>query len=258
MGCDIHTIVQYRKDGNWTENDTVPAAFYFRDYTTFALIAKGVRGDFGYVSEEIKGLPDDLYTMKFNFEPQRDWLEKCWREGTQMMFHDKNGNMLFPEESECATTVSVGEGKTIQENIDKKVESYVKRYYNLHFKYSFNPKKCYYVVYDANIKGGYFEPAENSVIWPRFRDFCKDNGKMYWDEDMLDYGIWGIDFTCVDYHSHSYLNLDELELILKRAKKENIKEMGNFESGVKDLRKIAKERNIKDKKDIRIVFAFDN
>lgn len=58
MGCDIHMIVQVRKDGRWVTSEITP--YRERNYEAFAMLAD-VRNRFGITPiAPQRGLPDDL------------------------------------------------------------------------------------------------------------------------------------------------------------------------------------------------------
>ena len=59
MGCDIHTVIERKHNGNWVaELNLEGGAIESRDYQLFNLLA-GVRGE---GPAEPRGLPDDIST----------------------------------------------------------------------------------------------------------------------------------------------------------------------------------------------------
>lgn len=65
MGCDIYSVAQVRKDGQWEESDAVFSDPYFvhdpfanRNYGVFGFLA-GIRNHEVPVLQEMRGLPED-------------------------------------------------------------------------------------------------------------------------------------------------------------------------------------------------------
>ena len=59
MGCDIHTIVEIKKENTWVGLEDCPKEFDERNYSMFAFLAN-VRNRFNTKGFEAKGLPDDI------------------------------------------------------------------------------------------------------------------------------------------------------------------------------------------------------
>lgn len=59
MGCDIHTIVEIKKENTWIGVEECPSEFCERNYSLFAFLA-GVRNSFNTKGFEAKGFPEDM------------------------------------------------------------------------------------------------------------------------------------------------------------------------------------------------------
>lgn len=59
MGCDIHTIVEIKKEDKWVKIKEIPEEFNTRNYSTFAFLAN-VRNSFNTNGFEAKGIPEDI------------------------------------------------------------------------------------------------------------------------------------------------------------------------------------------------------
>ncbi len=64
MGCDIHTIVEIKKEDKWEKIKELPEVFDTRNYSVFAFLA-GVRNSFNTQGFKAKGLPDDVSDKTF-------------------------------------------------------------------------------------------------------------------------------------------------------------------------------------------------
>lgn len=72
MGCDIHTIIQIKKQNKWeTLLKEEIAEFDDRNYTTFAVLAN-VRNSFNLKHFEVKGLPTDMESHLIKFSEEED------------------------------------------------------------------------------------------------------------------------------------------------------------------------------------------
>ena len=59
MGCDIHTVVEIKKENTWLGLEECPKEFCERNYSLFAFLAN-VRNMFNTKGFEPKGFPDDI------------------------------------------------------------------------------------------------------------------------------------------------------------------------------------------------------
>lgn len=169
-----------------------------------------------------------------------------------------------------------------------------------------------YYVRDASVVGGKWEKIPINKLFHSFDEFAKKHYNDEWNKEAYDYGYWGVDFDCPDFHTPSYITLKEFEdadysdytLIKYKIPKKfyqafidcggvmpskfKIEEssIGDLQDvfsealsptvtigwqddditdkkypifeGVKELNEIAKQYEITNPEDIRIVFAFDN
>ena len=79
MGCDIHTIVEVKKDNKWTRVPECPEVFQNRNYSIFAILNENVRNYNGTDGFSGKGLPKDISGMQFDFESERKFLLCKWK-----------------------------------------------------------------------------------------------------------------------------------------------------------------------------------
>ena len=207
MGCDIHMITEIRKDEKWNFIEEIPNSLDTRNYSTFAILAD-VRNYFNKKGFQPKGLPEDISGMKFRFcfdkESKLSVYETMGRR--KLVFSD--GCIEEPDFKDCLLHISEEKHKEIDDLRNSDKEYYSQRYYGLAIHYKNNEKD--YVVYDAFIVGGHFKEVPYKELYPSFDDFLKDMYEDEWNEEMQDYGYWEIDFECDDFHTPSYLSLQEL------------------------------------------------
>lgn len=196
MGCDIHLITQIKKDNNWNYVPEKPEALNRRNYFHFAVLA-GVRNSFDIQGFTAKGLPDDLQTKKFGWKSSLEHIKKSYNEGTEKMCVLPDGSFIdcyddkikyFCEEQEYNEKVKNGK---ISGGITTK-----------------NGQKLHYY-YDASKVGGEFKEIKNCKIYS-FEKYLERYYSDEYNKELDDYGDYDVDFSCEDYHSHSYLTLDEL------------------------------------------------
>lgn len=190
MGCDIHTIVQIKKKNKWEYVPELPDEFNERNYSTFSLLAN-VRNSFNTKGFEPKGLPDDLGGTKFGWESHKDKYRKFYET-------DTSSRIVMPD----------GE---IRQEFDKCFKTSVTK--EEHEKYV-GCKGCCgdnYYIYDFARFGGKKEEVPYAKIYKTFQDYLDDLYEYDYDKDLDDYGEWAVDFSCEDFHSHSYLTLKELK-----------------------------------------------
>lgn len=210
MGCDIHTIVEIKENGNWKCIDEVPEQFNKRDYKIFALLAN-VRNYFDIKGFEPKGLPEDISGKKFYFESYTEQNRVSFKSDEQgrTMFIRDDGVMLDP-------TDIPEEGLTKEEydklsNIPKEeLEAFRRQYYSLGYSLDGKTKEARYTVRNAYSHCGHFEQVPYYKVFGSFDEYMKYYHEDDWDEEMQDYGKWKVNFECGDYHSASYLTLYEL------------------------------------------------
>lgn len=211
MGCDIHTITEIKKDGKWQYVPEVPEAFACRNYGTFAVIA-GVRDGFNSCIFKPKGLPEDISSKKFDFRSQMEFIKKRYEEDCEkcLVIDNKIICKIYSQNDLYKKTlkeISEEEYKGF-ETIHESAE-YLSRYVSPEYTWVNNEKKYY--VYDATLVGGIFEDVPIKKIYSSVEEFAQDVYSDDWDEEAQDYGYWGVNFDCEDYHTPSYLTLKELE-----------------------------------------------
>lgn len=207
MGCDIHAIIQVRKDGSWKYVPGLPAELKERNYSTFALLA-GVRNSFSVSSFPAKGLPDDIGFKKYDFKSQHDFIKKRYENDKQLACKGSDGKFYDACSSELSVEVSEERYNELSKMLANGPLS-EGRFANIGWSCHGNNKRYY--VHDASTVGGVFKEYPLREIYPSLKSFCKEVYEDEWDEDAQDYGYWGIDFDCEDYHTPSYLSLKELK-----------------------------------------------
>lgn len=207
MGCDIHTIVEIRKDGKWQYVPDLPKDFDERNYKTFACLA-GVRDDFGNKVFEPKGLPTNLSGTHFRFKSDRQSYEDSYNTKTTTVFVDANGNKS--EKWIKATEIDNMTYDDILKNIKEANPEYLKRYRDPYWSEKGGERKYY--VQDATSQNGHFETVKYTDIYKTFQDYANENLQDEYVADADDYGYWKVDFEDTsDLHSASYLTLTELK-----------------------------------------------
>lgn len=292
MGCDIHTIVQIKRNNKWEYIPELPKEFNERNYSTFSLLAD-VRNNFNTKGFQPKGLPSDLETKKFGWESCMPRAKERFKTETTEMVKMPNDKYLSKYDRcfERATTEE-------EYNSWKGSKGYR----------SVENGREYYVA-DYSMLDGVLVDVPYKELFNTFDDFLKEHYEYYFDKDLNDYGEWKVDFTCEDFHSHSYLTLKELQdfdyedyasakckvvkafmtkffelggklpngmsvedsepqdirdilaeaiepRVVVKWKNQDVEDLPVL-NGIKELEKIAKQYNI-ESEDIRIVFAFDN
>lgn len=290
MGCDIHTIVQIRKNQKWEYVPELPQQFNERDYSTFSFLAN-VRNNFNTKGFKPKGLPKDLGVMKFGWE-------SCVERAKERYETDSTEKVKMPNGEYLETYDKCFKRFTTKEEYDS-------------WKGSKGCNGSEYYVYDCAFIGGELVNVPYKELFKTLDDFLKDHYEDEYDEELNDYGDWAVDFSCVDYHSHSYLSLKELQdsdledyksvkcqvvkelmdkffelggvlpqgmtienrrsedlsfaemlreaiepIVIIKWKRDKIEKCPVYD-GIKELEEIAKQYGV-ESEDIRIVFAFDN
>lgn len=187
MGCDIHTVVEIKKENAWVGLEECPKEFESRNYALFAFLA-GVRNSFNTKGFEPKGFPDDMSEKaKEKFEDDSD-------------LHSKSYLTL----------------KELDESDKKDAFAH----------------KCRIV----------------RAFWEKFKELGGQlpDGMEVEDDFKVD--------SIVDALRLAYCP----EVIIKwQPSEEEIKEFTLYQ-GIEALKEIAKQNNIENYNDIRIVFCFDN
>ena len=89
MGCDIHTIVEIKKENTWVGLDECPNEFDERNYSLFAFLA-GVRNSFNTKGFKPKGFPDDMSEKaRKEFENDSDLHSKSYLTLKELDYADK-------------------------------------------------------------------------------------------------------------------------------------------------------------------------
>lgn len=296
MGCDIHTIVEIKRDGKWEFVPDLPLTFDSRSYGVFSILNRNVRNSYCRDGFEGKGLPNDLSGRKFRFVSCRKELENAFKTKTTFVCYigGKEKEFLYPYDEKLTVEIDkelfeeLKGGMTTEQSL---------RYYSPVARIS--PEEKYFVQ-DAQKVNGEFREMPYARLFSSLTAF----NKVYYDyvylEEEDDYGYYEVDFDS-DLHSHSYLSLAELKTKVMHISsdktfvvddeflvclKEELCELPesmivldskdgkttvsfvidayeansqeNYNDGVNDLCKIKEKYNIASDDDIRIVFAFDS
>jgi len=188
MGCDIHMITEVRKDGKWQRISENPEKWKERNYSTFAVLAD-VRNDFHVKGFEPRGLPEDLSAKKFDFVSETDSIKKRYENDTLKMVMLPSGQLVGLWDS----------------RFDRVVESREKAD---EYEGGWRCEDGKYIVHDPSLLSGEIKciPVKELKPYEEYIKTYEDD----WDKDANDYGYWRIDFDSPDYHSHSWLTLQEL------------------------------------------------
>lgn len=289
MGCDIHLIVQVKKNNKWEAVKEKPKEFTQRNYSIFSILAN-VRNSFNSKYFEPKGLPDDIGLKRYDFNSYYDYYKNMYEKDTKEKIKLPDGKIVNTNDKRFEKIVSEEEAKSEKYN-----------------GFSFYNNE--YHVYDYDLLNGAVVKIPIKKLMTE-EEFWAEKQDEY-DENAKDYGYWSIDFDSEDYHSHSYLSLKELDDFdktdyclekIKISKKfydkfielggvmpkqmevvdeypndnfvEALREFYNpcviiqynadncseypLFKGIDELKEIAKQYGIDDYNNIRIVFAFDN
>lgn len=189
MGADIHIITQVRKDGIWNYVKELPESLNTRNYSTFGFLAD-VRNSFQSDGFQPKGFPEDLTTKKFDFCNYRESAKERYARQEKQMVKLPDGTYIDVRDERLKITCAT----------EEEAQSYDK----YHIVY---PDQFY--AYDPKVLNGeYVDITLNQLM--SFEDFLAEYYEDEWDEEMQEYGMWRVDFDCPDYHSASYLSLQEL------------------------------------------------
>lgn len=188
MGCDIHTVVEIKKENTWVGLEECPKEFCKRNYSLFAFLAN-VRNAFNTKGFEPKGFPDDMSEMAKELKEE------------------------FDGDSHSESYLTLKE----LDDVDKK-DAFA--------------HKCRIV----------------RAFWEKFKEL---GGKLPDGMEVEE-----------DFKVNSIVDAMQLamcpEVIIKwQSSEEEIKEYVLYQ-GIEALKEIAKQNNIENYEDIRIVFCFDN
>lgn len=192
MSTGIHMITQIRREDNiWEYILELPESLNKSAYTTYSFLAKGVRDYFQSGGFEPKGLPKDLNGEKFGFysykENERENYEKATRNKVKL----PDGSYI-----EC-------DNESIRVYVDTEEEAKKHEFYTCHY----TENKFYYR--DPSLVGGEFVKVPVKELMS-YQEFIEDVYGDEWVEEEQDYGRYKVNFSCADYHTHSYLSLQEL------------------------------------------------
>lgn len=295
MGCDIHTIVEIKKNEKWEYVPDLPSAFDDRNYGVFSILNRNVRNYNGKDGFEGKGLPTDLSGRQFRFSSCRQELESAYNKST-LVCVDGNGNFVYVYDESLTTEISEELFNKIKDLIAEKNDEYCLRYY-MPMKDSRHKK---FFVQDAQKVNGKFIWLPFKEIYKTIDEFNKAYCNYPWCEKENDYGYYDVDFDG-DLHSASYLTLTELKtkvfnissdktfivnkefinclkeelgelpetMVVEDLKDNKVKvsfgidpddfyPQESYNKGVKELENIKEKYNVKSDEDLRIVFAFDS
>lgn len=191
MGCDIHIITQIKKNNKWEYIPETPDCLKCRCYETFAFLA-GVRGSYGDYGFEPKGLPDDIGETRYDFIDKTEEARKDYLSDTVTMVKMPDGNLLSVEDKRFL-------------RICRDPKEIVKSKYCIYNEGT----NAVYVCDITGTGGEYVDVPAVSVMdektyFAKYKkeDYIPETGKVGW---------YDVDFAChEDYHSHSWLTLDEL------------------------------------------------
>lgn len=257
MGCDIHLITQIRKNGTWEYIPKKPVKFTNRNYTLFGFLAdvrvsaKSVGGFYP------KGLPDDMRKLQFEWDSEMSWLLHEYSTGSEKCYRFQDGSLAPLDDPRC-------ERIFFSEEEVENIPQVVRRWSQFKWDQEGKPQRL------IHVSSPVFGNAEVVCIpyheKMSFGTFLNQNAdSIHFDLNQEDIGFYRVDFACSDYHSHSYLTLKELAAQSKKKYKKYCKNTFDYWSwetdalkcGIKELKKIAKQYDVKEE-DIRIVFAFDS
>lgn len=290
MGCDIHIITQIKKEGRWQYVPERPKSLTQRNYFNFAVLAN-VRNGFNTKGFEAKGLPEDLIEMKFGWQSELQAHKKSYETCSTTMCVLPDGKCIssFAEEIKryCSNeeykswkgSKGSGEGgcyvydaAVVGGKMDKvpykqlyTFEEYLKEFYEDEYNKELDDYGRYYVEFDSEdlhtpswlslqelLRFNYDDVLKDKCkISKHFMDKFKElGGKLPEGMEIEE------DFAPTDFIETVRQALDPV-VIVAWHNKENRSKISLFE-GIKELEDIAKQYNIENYEDLRIVFAFDN
>lgn len=193
MGCDIHIITEKKNnDGKWEYVKEIPESLNTRNYATFAVLAD-VRNSFHISGFEPKGLPHDLGCRKCDFESESEHILNMYETGTERFVELPNGEKISPYD------------ERLKKEVYSEEEANKYKGWSRYFK---DGKDVYRVTDLSLVNGKYIDVPYKELM--TFDEYKNKHWSDEWDDDANDYGWWRVDFDCPDYHSHSWLTLEEL------------------------------------------------
>lgn len=295
MGCDIHAIVEIRKNGEWELVNDLPEVFDSRSYGVFSILNRNVRNGYGIDGFEGKGKPSDSKNVRARFNSCRADIENAYKKKSQFCRKPKdNGEIEYISIYSNCLIVDIDDD--LYEHLSKGMTEEEKKRYALPYKNSDGKAQ----VHDAFVVNGEFVEVPYSEVYPTIKQFNDEFYKYPWFEEEQDFGYYEFDLVNRDYHSHSYLNLKEmktkncnfcenkvfliedefLELLSAELRGDtSFLELGDikdgkrevrfveddiayiwrsYENGVREMENIKNKYNIENDTDIRLVFAFDS
>ena len=207
MGCDIHIITEIKKDGKWQYVPEIPESLDGRNYNAFAVLAN-VRNYFGYKGIEPKGFPEDISGKHFCFRSERHFYTKRYEEDGDIMFIDADGNRHEPRVKELHKHMSKEEYDILCAEMKETREDFEKRYYGLCYSCTRGVYDC--EVYDATLLSGHYEKIPYKELYPDAETFMRERYADEWNDEAQDYGYYRFCVEHPDFHSASYLSLQEL------------------------------------------------
>ena len=246
MGCDIHAITQIRKQNRWATIKDVPSMFFNRNYMIFGVIAD-VRNS-GEIIYTPKGLPEDLKEHKFFFESTTEYYRKKYEhEGEYKNF--LNGKVIRDNDPRIMVDFTGKDAEKIIYLKYSNIEMFRKKYSYFCYKTLETIS-----VADPTVIGGTRKEVPFKKTYSTFENFMLHYAGEHFDNKKKDWGFWNIDFDCVDFHSHSYLNYDELRTV----NLEDAEEKDYWQKSVEEVEDIMAKYGIYNGKDSRFIFCFDN
>ena len=216
MGCDIHAIVEIKKNGKWEYVPDLPVVFDSRSYGVFSILNRNVRNSYGRDGFEQKGLPHDISGRRFRFTSHREELERAYNHKETFVCYiggeDKKYVQVYDESLKTEIDFEFYEelksGMTHEQSL---------RYYSP--TQTAYPQK--YFVQDAQKVGGQFMEIPYRFLYSDIKEFNKAYYNYPWYNEEQDFGYYDVDFDS-DLHSHSHLSLAELKtkVITKSSEKE--------------------------------------
>ena len=294
MGCDIHAILEIKKDGEWQYIKDLPSIFDVRYYNLFSILNKNVRNCCGIDGFEGKGKPLDTKNRKARFYSYGEDLERAYRKSTilcKVVKDDGEIEYISPLDTELIVEI---DAEFCEHLLKEKTEEENKRYMYPYYQGSS------IIVRDAYKIGGEFVKVTFEEVYHDIKKFNDEYCHYPWNEEEQDFGFYEFDLDCTDYHSHSYLTLEEMKTKAIKTNEDEVfvvdekflqlleRELGgvpdflhygekvdeqrqvcfidsdislawhSYFDGVNEIEEIKRKYNIESDEDIRLVFAFDS
>lgn len=243
MGCDIHIIVEIRKNLIWEMVPEVPERLDCRNYYAFAVLAN-VRNSYGVDVFYANGLPDDLSTKKRNFHSELPYIKENYNKQIER-FYIKDGkeyNFLDKPEGAIKKEMPVKEKYTFQEFCD------------IYYKDSYDEELNDYGYWEVNFDYDYHNFSHRTL--KELQDYKKHSKKysgITVSEQFLDtfFELGGVLPDEMSFErEEGKVYIEVVDEYTEGAKE-------TFFGGIDDLAEIANKYEV-EPDDIRIVFAFDS